>query len=50
MSADLTTTDVATLQKALAANEVSSTELTQAYLDRIASDDDRLGSYLHVDP
>jgi aspartyl-tRNA(Asn)/glutamyl-tRNA(Gln) amidotransferase subunit A len=50
VSADLTTTDVATLQKALAAKEVSSTELTQAYLDRIASDDDRLGSYLHVDP
>ena len=50
MSAHLTTTDVAALVEALAAEEISSTELTRAYLDRIAADDATLGAYLHVDP
>jgi aspartyl-tRNA(Asn)/glutamyl-tRNA(Gln) amidotransferase subunit A len=47
---DLTTLDVATLQQSLAAGEVSAVEVTRAHLDRIAADDGRLGSYLHVDP
>jgi aspartyl-tRNA(Asn)/glutamyl-tRNA(Gln) amidotransferase subunit A len=46
---DLTTTDVAELSRALAAGEVSSAEVTGAYLDRIAAEDGELGAYLHVD-
>jgi aspartyl-tRNA(Asn)/glutamyl-tRNA(Gln) amidotransferase subunit A len=49
-STDLTTLDVATLQQALSAGEVSAVEVTRAHLDRIATDDARLGAYLHVDP
>jgi aspartyl-tRNA(Asn)/glutamyl-tRNA(Gln) amidotransferase subunit A len=46
---DLTTTDVAALAEALSAKEVSSAELTSAYLDRIEAEDGELGAYLHVD-
>jgi aspartyl-tRNA(Asn)/glutamyl-tRNA(Gln) amidotransferase subunit A len=48
-STHLTTLDVAALQSALDAREVSAVEVTRAYLDRIAADDTRLGAYLHVD-
>ncbi|HEX2072661.1 MAG TPA: Asp-tRNA(Asn)/Glu-tRNA(Gln) amidotransferase subunit GatA [Geodermatophilus sp.] len=50
MSEDLTTVDAAELSRRLAAGELSSTELTRAYLDRIATDDELIGAYLHVDP
>jgi aspartyl-tRNA(Asn)/glutamyl-tRNA(Gln) amidotransferase subunit A len=50
VSTELTTTSAAELARALGAKEISSVELTRAYLDRIASDDDTLGAYLHVDP
>jgi aspartyl-tRNA(Asn)/glutamyl-tRNA(Gln) amidotransferase subunit A len=45
----VTTTDVAELLRLLAAKEISAAELTRAYLDRIAAEDDALGAYLHVD-
>jgi aspartyl-tRNA(Asn)/glutamyl-tRNA(Gln) amidotransferase subunit A len=47
--ADLTRTDVAELARLLSAGEVSAVEVTRAHLDRIAADDDRLCSYLHVE-
>lgn len=47
---DLTTTDAAELGRMVSAGEVTATELTRAYLDRIAADDEALGAYLHVDP
>jgi aspartyl-tRNA(Asn)/glutamyl-tRNA(Gln) amidotransferase subunit A len=47
---ELTTTDVAELGRLLAAGEVSSEQLTGAYLERIAAEDGELGAYLHVDP
>ena len=46
---DLTALDVAGLEEALRAGAVSSVEVTRAYLDRIAAEDDGLGAYLHVD-
>ncbi|MCZ2859789.1 Asp-tRNA(Asn)/Glu-tRNA(Gln) amidotransferase subunit GatA [Blastococcus sp. VKM Ac-2987] len=49
MSADLTTTSAADLSRALQAGDLSSAEVTRAYLDRIAADDGELGAYLHVD-
>jgi aspartyl-tRNA(Asn)/glutamyl-tRNA(Gln) amidotransferase subunit A len=49
MDTDLTTLDAAELGRRLAAGGTSSVELTQAYLDRIAAQDDVLGAYLHVD-
>src|SRR3712207_2441764 len=49
MDTDLTTLDAAELGRRLTAGETSSVELTQAYLDRIAAQDDVLGAYLHVD-
>ncbi|RBY86605.1 Asp-tRNA(Asn)/Glu-tRNA(Gln) amidotransferase GatCAB subunit A [Blastococcus sp. TF02A-30] len=49
MSAPLTSTDAAELGRLLAAGEVSSAEVTQAYLDRIQATDGDLGAYLHVD-
>jgi len=45
---DLTRADVAELSRLLTAGEVSAVEVTRAHLDRIAAEDDRLGSYLHV--
>ena len=50
MSESLTTTDAAELGRLLAAGEVTSAELTGAYLERIAAEDGELGAYLHVDP
>jgi len=47
---DLTTTDAAELARLLAAGEVTSVDVTGAYLDRIAAEDGALGAYLHVDP
>jgi aspartyl-tRNA(Asn)/glutamyl-tRNA(Gln) amidotransferase subunit A len=47
--ADLTRADVAELSRLLSSGEVSAVEVTRAHLDRIAADDDRLGSYLHVE-
>ena len=49
MGTDLTGLDAAELGRRLAAGETSSVELTRAYLDRIAAQDDVLGAYLHVD-
>jgi aspartyl-tRNA(Asn)/glutamyl-tRNA(Gln) amidotransferase subunit A len=46
---DLTRADVAELSRLLSSGEVSAVEVTRAHLDRIAADDDRLGSYLHVE-
>ncbi len=46
----LTTTDAAELGRLLSAGEVSSVDVTRAYLDRIATEDGALGAYLHVDP
>ncbi|MCW2700597.1 MAG: gatA [Blastococcus sp.] len=47
---DVTGTDAAELVRLLAAGEVTSVEVTRAYLDRIATEDGELGAYLHVDP
>ena len=46
---DLTRQDAAVLARAIAEGEVSSREVTQAHLDRIASVDDRVHAFLHVD-
>ncbi len=40
--------DAATLAAKVVAKEVSSVEITQAHLDRIAASDDRYGAFLHV--
>ncbi len=45
---DLTRMTAAELSAALAAREVSATEVTQAHLDRIAAVDDRVHAFLHV--
>ena len=50
MTASLTNSTVAELVQRLGAGEVTSAEVTGAYLDRIAAEDGELGSYLHVDP
>jgi len=50
VSAELTTSSAAELGRRLAAGEVTSAEVTSAYLDRIAAEDGALGAYLHVDP
>ncbi|MGY1602897.1 Asp-tRNA(Asn)/Glu-tRNA(Gln) amidotransferase subunit GatA [Geodermatophilus sp. SYSU D00815] len=47
---DLVRTDVAGLTRLLSSGEVSAAEVTQAYLDRIAAEDGRIGAYLFVDP
>ncbi|WP_456912959.1 Asp-tRNA(Asn)/Glu-tRNA(Gln) amidotransferase subunit GatA [Geodermatophilus sp. SYSU D00703] len=49
MTVEVTSLDAVELGRRLAAGEVSSAELTRAYLDRIAAEDDVLGAYLHVD-
>jgi aspartyl-tRNA(Asn)/glutamyl-tRNA(Gln) amidotransferase subunit A len=46
---DLTTKSAAELADALAAGEVTSVELTQAHLDRIAAVDADVHAFLHVD-
>jgi aspartyl-tRNA(Asn)/glutamyl-tRNA(Gln) amidotransferase subunit A len=48
MTTDLTTADVVELSRLLTSGEVSAVEVTRAHLDRIAAEDGRLGSYLHV--
>ena len=49
-SQGLTGSDATELARLLAAGEVTSVELTRAYLDRIAAEDGEIGAYLHVDP
>ncbi|NLF04676.1 MAG: Asp-tRNA(Asn)/Glu-tRNA(Gln) amidotransferase GatCAB subunit A, partial [Actinomycetales bacterium] len=49
MSAELTRRPAAELASLLAAGEVSSVEVTQAHLDRIAEVDGAVHAYLHVD-
>jgi aspartyl-tRNA(Asn)/glutamyl-tRNA(Gln) amidotransferase subunit A len=48
MSRELTRMTAADLSAALAAGEVSATEVTRAHLDRIAAVDDRVHAFLHV--
>ena len=48
MSTELVRLDAATLGAKIAAGEVSSTEVTQACLDRIAATDERYHAFLHV--
>ena len=45
---DIIRLDAATLAAKIAAKELSSTEVTQAYLDQIAATDQRYGAFLHV--
>ncbi|MGY1746679.1 Asp-tRNA(Asn)/Glu-tRNA(Gln) amidotransferase subunit GatA [Blastococcus sp. SYSU D00695] len=47
--AELTDLDAAELGRRLGAGEVSSVEVTRAYLDRIAAEDGAVGAYLHVE-
>jgi aspartyl-tRNA(Asn)/glutamyl-tRNA(Gln) amidotransferase subunit A len=49
VSTSLTDSTVTDLVQRLAAGEVTSAEVTGAYLDRIDAEDGELGSYLHVD-
>ncbi len=46
---ELTTTDAAELGRLLTAGEVTTADVTRAYLDRIAAEDGAIGAYLHVD-
>ncbi|QIK67058.1 Asp-tRNA(Asn)/Glu-tRNA(Gln) amidotransferase subunit GatA [Nocardioides sp. HDW12B] len=48
-TADLTALSGAEIAAALAAGETTSVEVTQAFLDRIASHDGAIHAYLHVD-
>ena len=45
---DVIRLDAATLAGKIAAKELSSTEVTQAFLDQIAATDERYGAFLHV--
>ena len=47
---DLIRQSAATLAGAIAAKEVSSEEVTRAYLDRISEVDERIHAFLYVDP
>ena len=49
MNSDLTRATAAELADALATKTISSVEVTQAHLDRIAAVDGQVHSYLHVD-
>ncbi len=49
MESDLIHQSAATLAQAIAEGEVSSREVTQAHLDRIAAVDDRVHAFLYVD-
>jgi aspartyl-tRNA(Asn)/glutamyl-tRNA(Gln) amidotransferase subunit A len=49
MEKDLTRQDASALARAIAEGEVTSREVTQAHLDRIASVDDRVHAFLHID-
>ena len=48
MTAELTRMTAAQLASAIAAGEVSATEVTQAHLDRISAVDGRVKAFLHV--
>ncbi|MGH3530381.1 MAG: amidase family protein, partial [Mycobacterium sp.] len=45
---DIVRLDAATLAGKIADKELSSTEITRAFLDQIATTDDRYGAFLHV--
>lgn len=45
---DITGLSAAELGEKIASRELSSVEITQAHLDRIAEIDDQLGAFLHV--
>ncbi|MFZ2239892.1 MAG: Asp-tRNA(Asn)/Glu-tRNA(Gln) amidotransferase GatCAB subunit A, partial [Gordonia amarae] len=45
---EITGLTAAELAGKIAARELSSVEVTQAHLDRIAAIDDKLGAFLHV--
>lgn len=49
MNTDLTRASAAELAEGLASKLISSVEVTQAYLDRIAAVDGKVHAYLHVD-
>jgi aspartyl-tRNA(Asn)/glutamyl-tRNA(Gln) amidotransferase subunit A len=49
VSVELTGTDAAELARLLAAGDLTSAEVTTAYLERIEAEDGELGAYLHVD-
>ncbi|HYH25394.1 MAG TPA: Asp-tRNA(Asn)/Glu-tRNA(Gln) amidotransferase subunit GatA [Blastococcus sp.] len=49
MSTDITASSATALSQALQAGDLSSAEVTRAYLDRIAARDGELGAYLHVE-
>ncbi|AXG13862.1 Asp-tRNA(Asn)/Glu-tRNA(Gln) amidotransferase subunit GatA [Intrasporangium calvum] len=49
MNTDLTRASAAELAEGLASKSISSVEVTQAYLDRIAAVDGQVHAYLHVD-
>ncbi len=49
LNPDLTRASAAALSDALASKQISSVEVTQAHLDRIAAVDGQVHSYLHVD-
>jgi aspartyl-tRNA(Asn)/glutamyl-tRNA(Gln) amidotransferase subunit A len=48
MSTELTSMTAAQMAEAIAAGEVSATEVTQAHLDRIEAVDDQVHAFLHV--
>jgi aspartyl-tRNA(Asn)/glutamyl-tRNA(Gln) amidotransferase subunit A len=50
VSTDITTSTAVELGRMLAAGEITSVEVTRAYLDRIEATDAELGAYLYVDP
>jgi len=45
---DIIRLDAATLAAKIAAKELSSTEVTQAFLDQIAATDQHYGAFLHI--
>ena len=45
---DIIRLDAATLAGKIAAKELSSTEVTRAFLDQIGATDERYGAFLHV--
>jgi aspartyl-tRNA(Asn)/glutamyl-tRNA(Gln) amidotransferase subunit A len=49
MNPEITANTAAELGRAIAAREVTSVEVTQAHLDRIAATDERVHAFLHID-
>ncbi|OUZ11334.1 aspartyl/glutamyl-tRNA amidotransferase subunit A [Aeromicrobium sp. PE09-221] len=49
MTTDVTTASAASIAEAFADGDTTSVEVTQAHLERIASVDERLNAFLHVD-